>query len=293
MQGGIHPDYTGEKYLDICRIVKTRRAGHSHPRLLAARSPAGRGEPARFRRGVSWRTQARGSRHAARHGGRDSRRRGARDPLPRQAEHRAMARSHARRRTGSACARPRRSCSGMSIVTSTGRGICCASARLQQETGGFTEFVPLPFVAWRRRSICRAARVRGRLSAKRFSCTPWRDSRLHPRDPQHPGVLGQARRRRPRRLPRGRRQRPRRHADGREHFARRRRVARPRDDAAALGGDRARRRPTARACARRSIADAPAERRDAPSPPRASARRKQDLELRVSLACRRIDIHYS
>ncbi len=28
----------------------------------------------------------------------------------------------------------------------TGRAICCASARLQARTGGFTEFVPLPFV---------------------------------------------------------------------------------------------------------------------------------------------------
>ena len=34
----------------------------------------------------------------------------------------------------------------MSTATSIGRGTFCASAQLQEETGGFTEFVPLPFV---------------------------------------------------------------------------------------------------------------------------------------------------
>ncbi len=32
------------------------------------------------------------------------------------------------------------------MATSTGRGICCGCARLQAETGGITEFVPLPFL---------------------------------------------------------------------------------------------------------------------------------------------------
>ena len=36
--------------------------------------------------------------------------------------------------------RPRRA------ATSTGRAICCGSATCRRETGGFTEFVPLPFV---------------------------------------------------------------------------------------------------------------------------------------------------
>ncbi len=34
----------------------------------------------------------------------------------------------------------------MSIATSIGRGTCCASAHCRRKTGGFTEFVPLPFV---------------------------------------------------------------------------------------------------------------------------------------------------
>ena len=34
----------------------------------------------------------------------------------------------------------------MSMAMCIGRGICCALRDLQAETGGFTEFVPLPFV---------------------------------------------------------------------------------------------------------------------------------------------------
>ena len=46
----------------------------------------------------------------------------------------------------SACARRRPSCSATSKATGIGRGICCGSASCRSETGGFTEFVPLPFV---------------------------------------------------------------------------------------------------------------------------------------------------
>ena len=44
LQGGIHPDYTGATYLAICRAIKGGRARHAHPRLLAARGLAGRGD---------------------------------------------------------------------------------------------------------------------------------------------------------------------------------------------------------------------------------------------------------
>ena len=39
-----------------------------------------------------------------------------------------------------------RSCSGTSTAPRAGRGTCCASASSSSATGGFTEFVPLPFV---------------------------------------------------------------------------------------------------------------------------------------------------
>jgi len=44
LQGGIHPHYTGDTYLSICRAIKSGRAGLAHPRVLAARNLAGSGE---------------------------------------------------------------------------------------------------------------------------------------------------------------------------------------------------------------------------------------------------------
>ena len=69
---------------------------------------------------------------------------------------------------GRACAPPRPSCSAMSTRRGTGRATCCASARLQERTGGFTEFVPLPFVHMEAPMLsARAARAAGRPSARR------------------------------------------------------------------------------------------------------------------------------
>jgi len=42
LQGGIHPAYTGQKYLDVCRLVKEAAPPDAHPRLFAAGSLAGR-----------------------------------------------------------------------------------------------------------------------------------------------------------------------------------------------------------------------------------------------------------
>ena len=46
----------------------------------------------------------------------------------------------------SACDPTSQSCSALWSSRSTGHAICCATRELQKETGGFTEFVPLPFV---------------------------------------------------------------------------------------------------------------------------------------------------
>ena len=67
MQGGIHPAYTGETYLGICRAADT------HPRVFAARSVAGRAHARHFAAGVPRRIEARGTGHAPGHGGRNSR----------------------------------------------------------------------------------------------------------------------------------------------------------------------------------------------------------------------------
>ena len=49
LQGGIHPDYTGATYLDICRTVKAGGARDPRARVLAARGVAGRAHAGRDR----------------------------------------------------------------------------------------------------------------------------------------------------------------------------------------------------------------------------------------------------
>ena len=75
--------------------------------------------------------------------------------LPGQADQRRVARRHARGARGRACAAPPRSCSGTWMSRCTGRATCSPSASCSARRGGFTEFVPLPFVhmeapLWRR-----------------------------------------------------------------------------------------------------------------------------------------------
>ena len=61
----------------------------------------------------------------------------------------------------SACARTTRSCSATSTGRGTGRATSCAVRELQQRTGGFTEFVPLPFVHMEAPIYPEGARGRG------------------------------------------------------------------------------------------------------------------------------------
>ena len=102
----------------------------------------------------------------------------------------------------------------------TGPATWCRTRDLQQETGGFTEFVPLPFVHMAAPDLPAAASPAGaRPSGRRCSCTPW------PASPTagcidniqvswvKMGADGA------RQAPAGRRQRPRRHPHGREHLA--------------------------------------------------------------------------
>ena len=143
MQGGIHPDYTGETYLEICAAVKA-----ACPACTCTPSRRSRSGRARARSACRCRASspAEGGRArlAARHRGGGAGRRGARRALPGQDQHgqwlEVMETAH-----GRACARPRPSCS----ATSTGRALGAppaARARAAGATGGFTEFVPLPFV---------------------------------------------------------------------------------------------------------------------------------------------------
>ena len=150
-------------------------------------------------------------------------------------------------------------------------------AREQQErSGGFTEFVPLPFVQMEA-PIYLQGRARRGPDVRRGAARPrGRAARAPSRDHEHPGVVGEAR-------PRGRaagaargRQRPRRHADERVDLARRRLGARAGDAARADGGADPLGRPRAAA------ADDALRRRarGAGAPPRSALRRSPSRSTR-------------
>ena len=146
MQGGIHPRYTGATYLDILDAVKRAVPRHPCARLLAARSASRRDQPRTDDRRLSRPAARRGPRQPARHRGGNPRRRGARRALPGQALDRAMARHRRGGASARACAPPRPSCSATSTRPEHWARHLLHIRDLQERTGGFTEFVPLPFV---------------------------------------------------------------------------------------------------------------------------------------------------
>ena len=236
LQGGIHPAFTGDYYASVVEAIRAALPGPARPRVLGARDLAGGGDarpPARRR---TSRGCARRARLAARDGGRDPRRRGARGHLPRQGDDRAVARG-ARRGAPRRPAlerdddvRPRRA------AASTGRATCCGRASSSARTGGFTEFVPLPFVHMEAPMWLRGRARSGPTFGETLLVHAVARLALHPEitniqvswvklGPE--GVAAGAARRR---------QRPRRHADERVDLARRRLGARAGDAAGADGG---------------------------------------------------------
>ena len=102
----------------------------------------------------------------------------------------------------SACARRRPSCSAMSTGRSIGRAICCASATCRSDTGGFTEFVPLPFVPHGGADLrSRAAARMGPTFREAVLMHAVGAAGAAPAHPEHPDLVGEARRRRRRGLP--------------------------------------------------------------------------------------------
>ena len=214
MQGGIDPDLPGTAYFDLARAVKAAAPGmHVH-----AFSPDGD----RQRRGPD-RAVVAGLARGAKDAGLDSIPGTAAEilddevrwvltkgklpaaQLGRGRRHRARARHPEQRHDD---VRPRRH------TRATGWATCACWPGSRTETGGFTEFVPLPFVHTNapvylagvaRPGPDAARQPRGARGGAADAARP---------DRQHPDVLGQARRRRhPGDAP-GRRQRRRRHPDG-------------------------------------------------------------------------------
>ena len=94
----------------------------AHPRVLGARGLAGRGDARARPRGLPRRPSRRGAGVTAGDSRRDPRRRGPPGHLPGQGHDRHSGSASTTRRTASACARRRRSCSAMSTARGTGRG---------------------------------------------------------------------------------------------------------------------------------------------------------------------------
>ena len=148
MQGGIDPELPGTAYFDLaargegagaraCTCTRSRpmeivngatRTGLSFEDFLIKARESGLGHHPRHRRGDPRRRRPLGA-----HQGQ-----AAHQHLGRGRHHRAPRR--ACRSTLDDDVRPRRQPAAL------GRSTCACSAGIQDETGGFTEFVPLPFV---------------------------------------------------------------------------------------------------------------------------------------------------
>ena len=252
MQGGIHPRYTGATYLGDPRRGQACGARHPCACLLAARSASWRGKPrACTSATISTGCAARGS---------------AACPAPRR-------KSSTTRCAPSLCPdklRPRR---WLAIVeTAHRRGLRTTAtimfghidrpehwARhllhirdLQERTGGFTEFVPLPFVHMEAPLYLKGRARKGPTLREAVLMHAVARLALHPLIPNIQVSWVKLGPQTARRLPRRRRQRSRRHADEREHLARRRHRARPGAFAGTDGCADRYARPHAAASARRS-----------------------------------------
>ena len=146
LQGGIHPDFDGDYYIDVARAVKeavpdihvhgftalevtegAKRLGEPLDQYLRRLMDAGlRSLPGTAAEILDDAVRA--------------------DPVPRQDHHRRVARAPTAPPTRWACARTSRSCSARSSRRVSWARHLLRTRALQAETGGFTEFVGLPFV---------------------------------------------------------------------------------------------------------------------------------------------------
>ena len=145
----------------------------------------------------------------------------------------------------------------------TGRATCWRCATCRTRPAASPSSCRCPSCTWKRRCTARASARRGPTFREAVLMHAVARLVLHPRDHQHPGLVGEDGPGRRRDLPRRGRQRPRRHADERKHLARRRHAARPGIPARRDGGADPLDRPRRRSSATRSIGPVPEERRAA------------------------------
>ena len=192
LQGGIHPAFNGDYYAAVVRAIKDAVPEiHVHA-FSRPGGLAGRGHARPAARRVPRAVARRWSRLAPRHGGRGARRRGARRHLPGQDHDRAVAR-------GARDGAPRRPPLEHDDHVRPRRGprswarhlLACASSSGRR--GGFTEFVPLPFVPMEAPIFLKGRARRGPTFGEALLMHAVGRLALHPVDHEHPGVVGQAR----------------------------------------------------------------------------------------------------
>ena len=194
MQGGIHPDYTGETYIAICAPSRGGAAACTCTRSRRSKCTTARARSACRIAAITWRAlrDAR-PRLAARHRGRDPRRRRARPDLPRQAERRGVDRG---RRGGA----PGRSPHDLDDhvrsrrdARSTGRGTCSRCAICRNGPAASPSSCRSRSCTWKRRCSSKEGARRGPTWRETAADARGRAARAPSADPEHPGLLGEAR----------------------------------------------------------------------------------------------------
>ena len=146
LQGGIHPAFTGETYLEICAAVKEALPDlhvHAFSALEVWQGAATLGLPLED---YLARLQDVGLASLPGTAAEILDDEVRRVLCPDKVSTAPVARGARRPPTASGCARRPRSCSAPSRAREAGRATCSRCATSSGETGGFTEFVPLPFV---------------------------------------------------------------------------------------------------------------------------------------------------
>ena len=229
LQGGIHPDFDGDYYIDVDPGGEGGRARHARARLHRAGGDRGGQAARRAARPTTCAacTDA-GLRIPAGHRGRDPRRRDPGHPLPRQDQHRASGSRPTAPPTRSGCD------SNVTIMFGAveqpgalGPPHRAHPRRCRRRPAASPSSCRCRSCTWPRRSTCSARPGAGPTfretvlmhAVGRIAYHGWIDNI------QASWVKIGPRRRPP--AAAGRRQRPRRHADGREHLPGRRRHPRP------------------------------------------------------------------